>query len=204
MAIATLALSLFAANYGTAMAAPVRILAFGDSLTAGYGLPEGDGFVPQLQMALQKMGREVSVINGGLSGDTTAGGLSRLDWMLADKPDMVILELGANDMLRGLPPVEARANLDAIIQRIRQSGAKLLLVGMLAARNMGEDYRQQFDAIYPDLAKQHEVPLYPFFLEGVAARPELNQSDGLHPTKEGVAVIVTNILPAVTRLLDTP
>jgi acyl-CoA thioesterase-1 len=204
LAIATLALSLFAANYGNAMAAPVRILAFGDSLTAGYGLPEGDGFVPQLQMALQKMGREVSVINGGLSGDTTAGGLSRLDWMLADKPDMVILELGANDMLRGLPPVEARANLDAIVQRIRQSGAKLLLVGMLAARNMGEEYRQQFDAIYPDLAKQYDVPLYPFFLEGVAARPELNQSDGLHPTKEGVAVIVANILPAVTRLLDTP
>lgn len=204
LAVAGLALSLFTANGGNAMAAPVRILAFGDSLTAGYGLPEGDGFVPQLQMALQKMGREVSVINGGVSGDTTAGGLSRLDWMLADKPDMVILELGANDMLRGLPPAEARANLDAIIQRIRQSGAKLLLVGMLAARNMGEEYRQQFDAIYPDLAKQHDVPLYPFFLDGVAARPELNQSDGLHPTKEGVAVIVANILPAVTQLLDKP
>ena len=204
LAVAGLALSLFTANDGNAMAAPVRILAFGDSLTAGYGLPEGDGFVPQLQMALQKMGREVSVINGGVSGDTTAGGLSRLDWMLADKPDMVILELGANDMLRGLPPAEARANLDAIIQRIRQSGAKLLLVGMLAARNMGEEYRQQFDAIYPDLAKQHDVPLYPFFLDGVAARPELNQSDGLHPTKEGVAVIVANILPAVTQLLDKP
>ncbi|MDY0870601.1 arylesterase [Dongia rigui] len=203
LAIVGLALSLsFAANCGKAMAAPVRILAFGDSLTAGYGLPEGDGFVPQLQMALQKMGREVSVINGGLSGDTTAGGLSRLDWMLADKPDMVILELGANDMLRGLPPAEARANLDAIIQRIRQSGAKLLLVGMLAARNMGEEYRQQFDAIYPDLAKQHNVPLYPFFLDGVAARPELNQADGLHPTEEGVAVIVEKILPAVTALLD--
>lgn len=203
LATLTLALSLFAANYGNAVAAPVRILAFGDSLTAGYGLPEGDGFVPQLQMALQKMGREVSVINGGVSGDTTAGGLSRLDWMLADKPDVVILELGANDMLRGLAPAEARANLDAIVQRIQQSGAKLLLVGMMAARNMGEEYRQQFDAIYPDLAKQHGVPLYPFFLEGVAARPELNQSDGLHPTKEGVAVIVANILPAVTGLLDT-
>jgi len=204
LAIFTLALTLFAANYGNAMAAPVRILAFGDSLTAGYGLPEGDGFVPQLQMALQKMGREVSVINGGVSGDTTAGGLSRLDWMLTDKPDVVILELGANDMLRGLPPAEARANLDAIIQRIRQSGAKLLLVGMVAARNMGEEYRQQFDAIYPELAKQHDVPLYPFFLDGVAARPELNQSDGLHPTKEGVSVIVTNILPSVTGLLDMP
>jgi acyl-CoA thioesterase-1 len=204
LATIAIAIPLFAGNYGNAMAAPTRILAFGDSLTAGYGLPESDGFVPQLQQALQKMGREVSVINGGVSGDTTAGGLSRLDWMLSDKPDVVLLELGANDMLRGLPPAEARANLDAIVQRIRQSGAKLLLVGMVAARNMGEEYRQQFDAIYPDLAKQHGVPLYPFFLDGVAARPELNQSDGLHPTKEGVAVIVANILPYVTRLLDAP
>ncbi len=204
LAIAILALSLFATNYGNGMAAPLRVLAFGDSLTAGYGLPEGDGFVPQLQKALQKMGREASVINGGVSGDTTAGGLSRLDWMLSDKPDVVILELGANDMLRGLPPAEARANLDAIIGAIRQSGAKLLLVGMMAAGNMGDDYRQQFDTIYPDLAEQHDVPLYPFFLDGVAARPELNQSDGLHPTKEGVAVIVENILPYVTRLLDAP
>lgn len=204
LATLTLAVSLFAANYGNAVATPTRILAFGDSLTAGYGLPEGDGFVPQLQMALQKMGREVSVINGGVSGDTTAGGLSRLDWMLADRPDAVILELGANDMLRGLPPAEARSNLDVIIQRIRQSGAKLLLVGMVAPRNMGAEYRQQFDAIYPDLAKQYGVPLYPFFLDGVAARPELNQSDGLHPTKDGVAVIVANILPHVTRLLEAP
>lgn len=204
LAIITLAATLFTANYGTAMAGPVRILAFGDSLTAGYGLPEGDGFVPQLQQALEKMGREVTVINGGVSGDTTAGGLSRLDWMLADKPDFVILELGANDMLRGLDPAQARSNLDATIQRIKQSGAKLLLVGMMAARNMGEDYRRDFDAIYPDLAKAHDVPLYPFFLEGVAAKPELNQQDGLHPTKEGVAVIVGNILPYVTRLLDAP
>jgi len=204
LATIAIALPLFAGNYGNAVAAPTRILAFGDSLTAGYGLPESDGFVPQLQQALQKMGREVSVINGGVSGDTTAGGLSRLDWMLSDKPDVVLLELGANDMLRGLPPAEARANLDAIVQRIRQSGAKLLLVGMVAARNMGEEYRQQFDAIYPDLARQHDVPLYPFFLDGVAARPELNQSDGLHPTKEGVAVIVANILPYVARLLDAP
>ncbi|WP_374652576.1 arylesterase [Dongia sp.] len=204
LAIFTLAATLFAANCGMAVAAPVRILAFGDSLTAGYGLPEGDGFVPQLQQALQKMGREVTVINGGVSGDTTAGGLSRLDWMLADKPDVVILELGANDMLRGLAPEEARANLDKTIARIKESGAKLLLVGMLAARNMGEDYRQAFDTIYPDLARQYDVPLYPFFLEGVAARPELNQQDGLHPTKEGVGVIVGNILPYVTRLLDAP
>lgn len=204
LATLTLAVTLLAANCGTAMAAPVRILAFGDSLTAGYGLPEGDGFVPQLQQALEKMGREVTVINGGVSGDTTAGGLSRLDWMLAEKPDFVILELGANDMLRGLDPAQARANLDATIQRIKQSGAKLLLVGMQAARNMGDDYRRSFDAIYPELARAHDVPLYPFFLEGVAARPELNQQDGLHPTREGVAIIIGNILPYVTRLLDAP
>jgi acyl-CoA thioesterase-1 len=200
----TLAFTLIAANSGAVMAAPVRILAFGDSLTAGYGLPEGDGFVPQLQQALQKMGREVTVINGGLSGDTTAGGLSRLDWMLAEKPDAVILELGANDMLRGLSPDEARANLDATIKRIKESGAKLLLAGMLAPGNLGADYQARFDAIYPDLAKAHGVALYPFFLNGVAAKPELNQQDGLHPTKEGVAVIVGNILPYVEKLLDMP
>jgi len=204
LAAVTLAVTLFAGISGAASAAPVKILAFGDSLIAGYGLPEGDGFVPQLQQALEKMGREVTVINGGLSGDTTAGGLSRLDWMLAEKPDMVILELGANDMLRGLSPDEARANLDATIQRIKESGAKLLLAGMLASRNMGADYQSKFDAIYPDLARAHEVALYPFFLDGVAARPELNQQDGLHPTKDGVAVIVSNILPHVTKLLDTP
>lgn len=198
------ALTLIATNSGAAWAEPVRILAFGDSLTAGYGLPEGDGFAPQLQQALEKMGREVTVINGGVSGDTTAGGLSRLDWMLADKPDVVILELGANDMLRGLSPDEARANLDATIQRIKDSGAKLLLTGMLASRNMGTDYKERFDAIYPDLATAHGVPLYPFFLEGVAAKPELNQQDGLHPTKDGIAVIVGNILPYVEKLLDAP
>jgi acyl-CoA thioesterase-1 len=204
LAILTLAMAFIAGIYGTAVAAPVRILAFGDSLTAGYGLPEGDGFVPQLQQALQKMGREVTVINGGVSGDTSAGGLARLDWMLAEKPDAVILELGANDMLRGIDPDATRANLDQTIARIRQSGAKLLLVGMLAARNMGEEYRSRFDAIYPDLARKHDVPLYPFFLEGIAAKPEFNQQDGLHPTKDGVTVIVGNILPHVARLLDAP
>lgn len=204
LAIVGLVTVLFAADLGKAMAAPVRILAFGDSLTAGYGLPENDGFVPQLQQALQQMGRDVTVINGGLSGDTTAGGLSRLDWMLADKPDLVIVELGANDMLRGLDPDQAKANLDSIIQRIKASGAKVLLAGMLAGRNMGSDYQSKFDAIYPSLAQEHGVALYPFFLDGVAARPEFNQQDGLHPTKEGVAVIVEKILPFLTRVLDAP
>ena len=186
-----------------AAAAPLRILAYGDSLTAGYGLPQEDGFVPQLQQALDKMGRETLVINGGVSGDTTAGGVTRLDWMLADKPDLVILELGANDALRGLDPAEARRNLETIILRLKESGAKILLAGMLAPRNLGEEYGAAFDAIYPDLAKTHGVPLYPFFLEGVATRPELNQGDGIHPTKEGVAVIVDGILPHVTQLMDS-
>lgn len=186
-----------------AAAAPLRILAFGDSLTAGYGLPQEEGFVPQLQQALDKMGRETQVINGGVSGDTTAGGVTRLDWMLADKPDLVILELGANDALRGLDPAEARRNLETIILRLKQSGAKILLAGMLAPRNLGEEYSAAFDSMYPDLAKAHDIDLYPFFLEGVATRPELNQGDGLHPTKEGVAVIVDGILPHVTRLMDS-
>jgi acyl-CoA thioesterase I len=204
LATAALAITLIAGNSGAVMAAPVKILALGDSLTAGYGLPEGDGFVPQLQQALSKMGREVTVINGGVSGDTTAGGLARVDWMLAEKPELVILELGANDMLRALSPDEARSNLDAIMTKVKASGAKLLLTGMLATRNLGADYVAKFDAIYPDLAKAHDVPLYPFFLEGVAAAPELNQQDGLHPTKEGVAVIVGRILPHVEKLLDAP
>ncbi|WP_374368013.1 arylesterase [Dongia sp.] len=187
---------------GRAEAEPIRILAFGDSLTAGYGLPQEDGFVPQLQKALDKMGREALVINGGVSGDTTAGGVARLDWMLADKPDLVILELGANDALRGLDPAEARRNLETIILRLKETGAKILLAGMLAPRNMGEDYATAFDGMYPDLANTHGLELYPFFLEGVATKPELNQGDGLHPTKEGVAVIVEGILPHLTKMLD--
>lgn len=187
---------------GRAEAEPIRILAFGDSLTAGYGLPQEDGFVPQLQKALDKMGREALVINGGVSGDTTAGGVARLDWMLADKPDLVILELGANDALRGLDPAEARRNLETIILRLKETGAKILLAGMLAPRNMGEDYATAFDGMYPELASAHGLELYPFFLEGVATKPELNQGDGLHPTKEGVAVIVEGILPHLTKMLD--
>lgn len=187
---------------GQAQAEPIRILAFGDSLTAGYGLPQEDGFVPQLQKALDKMGREAVVINGGVSGDTTAGGVARLDWMLADKPDFVILELGANDALRGLDPAEARRNLETIILRIKEAGAKILLAGMLAPRNMGDDYATAFDGMYPELARAHGLELYPFFLEGVATKPELNQGDGLHPTKEGIAVIVEGILPHLTKMLD--
>jgi acyl-CoA thioesterase-1 len=179
-----------------------RILALGDSLTAGYGLAQGDGFTDQLQYALQDAGYDAVVINAGVSGDTTAGGLARLDWALADAPDMVIVELGANDALRGLDPAVARANLDAILGQLGERRIPALLAGMLAPRNLGADYVAAFDGMYPELADAHQVPLYPFFLEGVAAQPDLNQTDGIHPNDQGVAAIVDGILPEVTAMLD--
>ena len=180
--------------------APV-ILAFGDSLTAGFGLPAGQGFPEQLEQALRVRGIEARVVNAGVSGDTTAGGLARLDWSLAEKPDLVILELGANDMLRGIEPAEVRSNLDKMIAKIKASGAKLLLVGMRASPNWGKEYQKEFDRIYPELARAHGVALYPFFLDGVAMDPELNQPDGLHPNARGVARIVERIAPRVAELL---
>jgi acyl-CoA thioesterase-1 len=178
------------------------ILDFGDSLTAGYGLAPDQAFPPRLQAALQRRGIETRVVNAGVSGDTTAGGLARLDWALADKPDLVILALGANDALRGIDPAAVRSNLDKMIQRIETSGAKVLLVGMLAPPNWGEEYKTEFDQIFPDLARTYGVPLYPFFLEGVAMKPELNQPDGLHPNERGVAVLVDRIAPVVARLVE--
>jgi acyl-CoA thioesterase I len=180
------------------------ILDFGDSLTAGYGLAPEQAFPPRLQAALHGRGIETRVVNAGVSGDTTAGGLARLDWALADKPDLVILALGANDALRGIDPVTVRSNLDKMIQRINSSGAKLLLVGMLAPPNWGEEYKTAFDRIFPDLARVYGVPLYPFFLEGVAMKPELNQPDGLHPNERGVAVLVDRITPVVASLVGGP
>ena len=141
------------------------------------------------------------VVNAGVAGDTTAGGLARLDWALAEKPDIVILELGANDMLRGLDPATVRANLDAMIAKIQASGAKLLLTGMLASPNFGEEYQRDFNRIYPELAESHGVPLYPFLLDGVALDPQFNQPDGLHPNERGVAVMVDNIAPYIARLI---
>lgn len=185
-----------------APARPLRLLALGDSLTAGYGLPPGDGFVPRLQAALQAKGHNVTVLNGGVSGDTTAGGLTRLDWALADRPDAVIVELGANDMLRGLKPSAVRANLDAILTRLAQRRLPVLLAGMRASPSLGREYGEKFDPLYPDLAKAHGALLYPFFLEGVAADAALNQGDGIHPNAAGVTVIVERILPTVIRLLD--
>ena len=189
------ALALLAA--GSAGAEPLRILAFGDSLTAGFGLGPGEGFVPQLERALAGEGIAAKVIDAGVSGDTTAGGLARLDWALGDRPDLVILELGANDMLRGVDPAVTRANLDAMLAKLRASGTRVLLAGMRAAPNLGAEFGAEFEAIYAELAAKYEVPLYPFFLEGVATEPSLNQPDGLHPNVAGVAEIVRRILPQV-------
>lgn len=178
------------------------ILDFGDSLTAGYGLAPKQAFPAQLETALHRQGVEARVVNGGVSGDTTAGGLARLRWALADKPDMVILALGANDALRGVDPSTVRDNLDKIIQEIKAAGAKVLLLGMLAPPNWGEEYKSAFDRVFPELARTRDVPLYSFFLEGVAMKPELNQADGLHPNERGVAVLVDRIAPVVARLLE--
>ena len=180
------------------------ILDFGDSVTAGYGLAPEQAFPARLQAALGQQGIEVRVINAGVSGDTTAGGLARLDWALADKPDLVILALGANDALRGIAPATVRDNLDKMIRKIEANGAKVLLVGMLAPPNWGAEYESAFDRIFPDLAKVHDVQLYPFFLEGVAMKPELNQPDGLHPNERGVAVLVDRLAPVVARLVGSP
>jgi acyl-CoA thioesterase-1 len=188
---------------GTAGAAPhvPEILVLGDSLAAGLGLPADEAFPERLGARLRADGMSARVVNAGVSGDTTTDGLARLDWVLAGKPDFVILELGANDMLRGIDPAIVRANLDAMIGKIEASGAKVLLAGMQASPNWGEAYQRKFDRIYPDLARAHGVALYPFFLEGVAMDPKLNQPDGLHPNQRGVAAIIDRIAPYVAKLI---
>jgi len=185
-----------------AATAELRIAVLGDSLSAGYRLPVEQAFPQQLEAALRQHGHRVRVLNAGVSGDTTAGGLARLDWVLADRPDLVIVELGANDALRGLDPAQARENLNTILSRLQAAGVRPLLAGMRAPRNLGRDYYTKFDRLYPELAQRHAIPLYPFFLDGVAGRPELNQEDGMHPTASGVAVIVKSILPLVTESLE--
>jgi acyl-CoA thioesterase-1 len=181
-------------------AAP-RITILGDSLAAGYNLPPEQAFPAQLEIALRQAGHQVTVLNAGVSGDTTAGGVARIDWLLADKPDMVVVELGGNDALRGLDPRQTRDNLDMILTRLKQAGVKVLLAGMRAPRNLGRDYYTEFDRIYPELAAKHKIPLYPFFLEGVVGRPELNLNDGIHPNAAGVQVIVRNLLPLVLEAM---
>ena len=189
------------AGLSCAIAKPTEFLVFGDSIAAGFGLPQQEAFPARLEAKLRADGLSVHVINAGVSGDTTADGLARLDWSLAEKPDLVILELGANDALRGLDPAAVRANLDKLIGKIEASGAKLLLTGMQAPANWGEQYQQAFNGIYPELAEAHGIPLYPFVLDGVALDPKLNQPDGLHPNERGVAIIVEHIAPYVARLM---
>ena len=186
-------------------AAPVRILAFGDSLTAGYNLPPGQSFADQLETALKAKGYEVIVIQGGVSGDTSSGGKTRLDWVLdGAKADHVIVELGANDALRGIAPEQTEANLDAILTSLQGKRVSVLLAGMMAPPNLGPDYGKRFNGLYPELAKKHNVPLYPFFLDGVAAHPDLQLQDGMHPTVQGVGVMVKNMMPAITAWLGKP
>lgn len=179
----------------------IRILALGDSLTAGYGLARGEGFVAQLERALRAKGIPARVIDAGVSGDTTAGGRARLDWALADRPDVAIVALGGNDGLRGIDPAATHANLDAILKRLGELNIPALLAGMLAPPNLGAEYGEAFREVYARLARAHDVVFYPFFLEGVAAEPALNQPDGIHPNARGVAVMVERILPHVEALI---
>ena len=180
---------------------PIKIVAFGDSLTAGYQLPSNEAFPVVLAKALEARGHKIEILNAGVSGDTTAAGRDRIAWAVPPDTEAVILEFGANDALRGLDPVKARENLDVMITSIRAQGADVLLAGMLASRSMGELYTKPFDAIYPALAEKHGLLLYPFFIEASVFKPELNLADGLHPNAKGVAAIVASILPKVEELI---
>jgi acyl-CoA thioesterase-1 len=184
-----------------AAARTIRLVVLGDSLTAGLGLPPGKAFPDRLQAALRARGLDVDVLNAGVSGDTAADGLGRYDWAVPANADALIVELGANDMLRGLEPEATKKALSAILDKARAARLPTLIAGMRAAPNLGAEYDRAFDAIYPALAKGHDVALYPFFLDGVAGDPKLNQADGMHPTAEGVDAIVERIAPSVERIL---
>ncbi|SCY19280.1 arylesterase [Microvirga guangxiensis] len=179
----------------------LKLVALGDSLTAGYGLPEAAAFPVVLEKALKAKGYKVEIANAGVSGDTSSGGLDRLDWSIPDGTDGVIVELGANDMLRGLDPAGTRKNIETIVERLKARNIPVMLAGMYASRNLGEAYIQKFDTIYSDIAKKHDLVLYPFFLDGVAGERSLNLPDGLHPTAKGVEIIVERILPTVESFL---
>ncbi|GHD55441.1 arylesterase [Thalassobaculum fulvum] len=201
LAVLVLLLGLAVPHTGRA-ADPITILGFGDSLMAGYGLGRASSFPAQLQAALTQRGHAVRLVNAGVSGDTSAGGKARLAWSLAENPDAVIIELGANDGLRGLAVEELRSNLDAMLGELDRRGIPTLLAGMRAPPNMGRDYGRAFRQVYADLARKYDVEFYPFFLDGVAANASLNQGDGIHPTAEGVGVIVEGILPTVEALIE--
>lgn len=198
---AMLSLFLLALSLVPLQAAPLRIVGFGDSLMAGYQLGPDEGFVPQLQKALDSNGIAAEVANAGVSGDTSSGGLSRLDWSVPDGTDIVILELGANDALRGISPDITRKNLETMIVNLKARGITVVLAGMLAPPNMGEDYAKAFNPIYPELAEKHGLVLYPFFLDGVAATPALQLADGMHPNAGGVARMVEGFLPVLEKAI---
>ncbi len=205
----TIALLIFGLVFGHAATSAhagenIRVLAFGDSLTAGYGLPKTDSFPAKLEQSLQARGINATVTNAGVSGDTTAGGRARLAWALESDPHLAIVELGANDALRGIEPHSTQRNLDAIVSILKDRGIKVLLAGMFAPPNYGDRFAQNFDDIYPRLADRYGILLYPFFLDGVAANPTYNQADGMHPTAAGVDRIVERILPYVLQLIETP
>jgi acyl-CoA thioesterase-1 len=195
------AIALTIAAEGALANGTCRIAVLGDSLTSSYGLELAEGFPARLERRLAASGYDCAVLDAGVSGDTSAGGRARLDWLLADQPTHVIVELGGNDALRALPPEEMERNLDAIIARLKAEGVEVLVAGMLAPPNLGQAYGEAFAAVFPRLAEKHDVPFYPFFLDGVAGNPELNQPDGIHPSAAGIERIVERILPAIEAWL---
>lgn len=200
-----LGLSIFAASPASAQDVSndtVQIVGFGDSLMAGYQLAQADGFTAQLQSALTEAGYKVTVANAGVSGDTSSAGLARLDWSVPDEAQLVILELGANDALRGISPELTEKNLDQMLARLQTRGIPVLLAGMIAPPNMGTEYAEKFNPLYQKLADKYQVKLYPFFLDGVAADKTLLLEDGMHPNPQGVKIMVQNILPDVKAMLD--
>ncbi len=180
---------------------PLTLVLLGDSLVAGYGLGPTDGLAPQIAKGLSEAGHNVNVINAGVSGDTTRGGLERVNWIINDQTDIVIIVLGGNDAMRAIEPAETRRNLEALLTQLNDLGVEVLLTGMRAPPNLGPQYAEEFEPIYPALAEKFDVALYPFILEHVAADPTLNQEDGIHPNAEGVKIIVSNLLPYLTPLL---
>jgi acyl-CoA thioesterase-1 len=200
--MAAIALLFWLSAGANAETKPIRILAFGASIVAGYGLNAEDALPAQLEKALRARGIDAAVINSGVSGETSAGGLARLDWAMADDPDLVIVDLGGNDALRGIDPKTTEANLDAIVTRLQQEKRGILIAGMLAPPNLGADYSAAFNAVFRDVAKRHDVVLYPFILDGVVMDPKLNQEDGIHPNAAGVKVIVEHMLPSVLQAIE--
>jgi len=203
LGLASMSAALQTRNVRAQSGRPVQLVALGDSLTAGYNLPAEAAFPAALERALRAKGYAVEIVNAGVSGDTASAGLDRLDWSVADGTDGVIVELGANDMLRGLDPAVPREAIEAIVGRLKARGIPVMLAGMYASRNLGKAYVERFDGLYTEIAKEHGLVLYPFFLDGIAGDRSLNLPDGLHPTAKGVEVIVARILPTVERFLAT-